>query len=220
MVSFVVRVMLPDRPGALGAVASRIGSVRGDVVSVEVVEHGGGLAVDEFVVSLPDADNLGLLVSEIAEVDGASVEDVHPVENGRRDRRLDAYDAAKSLLRERSPEGILGLLATLAGRELDARWVAVLDPGVSSVVAYDGRPPSSEWLAAHVTGGAADGEPVHDVAVVDLVSWDLVLMAGRPGWRIGPRELARLEALCGLADARWSEVGGRDQHGAHTASTG
>src|ERR687894_623261 len=31
METFVVRVWVPDRPGALGQVASRIGAVRGDV---------------------------------------------------------------------------------------------------------------------------------------------------------------------------------------------
>ena len=43
--SLVVRVWLPDRPGALGAVASRIGGVGGDVHEIEVVDHGAGRAV-------------------------------------------------------------------------------------------------------------------------------------------------------------------------------
>jgi len=33
--TFLLRVELPDRPGALGAVASRIGAVRGDLVAVD-----------------------------------------------------------------------------------------------------------------------------------------------------------------------------------------
>src|SRR5437667_360495 len=35
MTTYVVRVWVPDRPGALGAVASRIGAVRGDLVGLE-----------------------------------------------------------------------------------------------------------------------------------------------------------------------------------------
>ena len=31
MLTYVARIWVPDRPGALGAVASRIGAVRGDV---------------------------------------------------------------------------------------------------------------------------------------------------------------------------------------------
>ncbi|MEY4175069.1 MAG: hypothetical protein RI900_2234, partial [Actinomycetota bacterium] len=44
MQTFVVRVWLPDRPGALGQVASRVGAVRGDVVGIEILERGGGSA--------------------------------------------------------------------------------------------------------------------------------------------------------------------------------
>lgn len=38
----MVRVWMPDRPGALGQVASRIGSVGADVVGVEILERGAG----------------------------------------------------------------------------------------------------------------------------------------------------------------------------------
>ena len=37
--TFVLRVWLPDRPGALGQVASRIGAVRGDVVGIDILEQ-------------------------------------------------------------------------------------------------------------------------------------------------------------------------------------
>ena len=52
--TFVIRMWLPDRPGALGQVASRIGAVRGDVVGIDILERDGGQAVDELVVELPD----------------------------------------------------------------------------------------------------------------------------------------------------------------------
>ena len=39
MANFVVRVWLPDRPGALGLVASRIGAIGGDIVGVDVLER-------------------------------------------------------------------------------------------------------------------------------------------------------------------------------------
>src|SRR5687767_13200202 len=54
MALYVVRLWLPDRPGALGQVASRIGAVRGDVVGIEILERGAGRAIDELVVRLPD----------------------------------------------------------------------------------------------------------------------------------------------------------------------
>jgi hypothetical protein len=68
-------VWLPDRPGALGLVASRIGAIGGDIVGVDVLERSDTVAVDEFAVVLADAGLVNLLVREIEEVDGASVEE-------------------------------------------------------------------------------------------------------------------------------------------------
>jgi ACT domain-containing protein len=77
---YLVRVRLPDRPGALGLVASRIGSVGGDIVVVDITERGGGMAVDEFVVELASAELVGLLRHEILEVDGVSIEELRELE--------------------------------------------------------------------------------------------------------------------------------------------
>ncbi|WP_457831517.1 hypothetical protein, partial [Staphylococcus aureus] len=78
MATFLLRVWVPDRPGALGAVASRIGAVRGDLIGIDILERGAGRAIDELVVDLPDAALVPLLVSEVSEVDGVDVEDVRP----------------------------------------------------------------------------------------------------------------------------------------------
>ncbi len=97
MNSFVVRVWLPDRPGALGQVASRIGGVRGDVVGIEILERGGGSAIDELVVSVPDEVTLSMLVAEISQVDGVAVEVVRPIEADRPDAAMVALEAAAIL---------------------------------------------------------------------------------------------------------------------------
>jgi UTP:GlnB (protein PII) uridylyltransferase len=73
MARYVVRVELPDRPGALGLVASRIGAVGGDIVAVDILQRVDGRAVDEFVVQLPDGHPTDLLTAEIHEVDGVRV---------------------------------------------------------------------------------------------------------------------------------------------------
>ena len=52
-VRLVVRVWLPDRPGALGLVASRIGAIGGDIVGIDVLERSEHVAVDEFAVDAP-----------------------------------------------------------------------------------------------------------------------------------------------------------------------
>ena len=51
--SFLIRVQLPDRPCALGAVATALGRAGGDIDSVDIVERGPGTAVDDLVVDLP-----------------------------------------------------------------------------------------------------------------------------------------------------------------------
>ena len=76
MPTYLVRVWRPDRPGALGQVASRIGAVQGDVVGIEILERGAGRAIDELVVELPEDGLVDLLVTEISQVDGVDVEDV------------------------------------------------------------------------------------------------------------------------------------------------
>ena len=72
----VLSVRLPDRPGALGAVASRIGAVGADITDVVVARRSDGSALDVFHLTLPatDVDVLSLLVQELREVDGAAIE--------------------------------------------------------------------------------------------------------------------------------------------------
>ena len=41
--SFLIRVQLPDSPGTLGAVATALGTVGADILSVDVVERGSGV---------------------------------------------------------------------------------------------------------------------------------------------------------------------------------
>ena len=49
MAGYVVRIALPDRPGALGLVASRIGAVGGDIVAINILDRDEGHAVDATV---------------------------------------------------------------------------------------------------------------------------------------------------------------------------
>jgi ACT domain-containing protein len=73
MAGYVVRISLPDRPGALGLVASRIGAVGGDIVAINILDRDGGHAVDEFVVEIGGQHLVELMRHEIHEVDGVSV---------------------------------------------------------------------------------------------------------------------------------------------------
>jgi hypothetical protein len=239
--TFLLRVGLPDRPGALGAVASRIGAVRADVVAIDIVGRGEGRAVDEFVVELADEGHVSLLLSEVAEVDGVEVEEVRILPRMISDRQLDPYETAAAILGERTPHGVLSAVATRARHELSAAWAAIVDVQERVLVASSGEAPAGPWLAAYVGGTRwhapspdrrraqieVDAEaPVHghapaaDVAWVDLAVWDLVMAVGRPGWPIGEDDRRRLGAIGKLADIRWTDLAETESRASHPSRTG
>ncbi len=78
---YIVRIALPDRPGALGLVASRIGAVGGDIVAINILERDGGNAVDEFVIEIGGHHLIELLQSEIHEVDGVTVLEIRAADS-------------------------------------------------------------------------------------------------------------------------------------------
>ena len=208
---FLVRVALTDRPGALGSVASRIGSVRGDVIGVEIVERGGGRALDEFVVELPEDADVSLLRAEIEEVDRAVVVDVRPLPGGRQvghhHSRRAAYESASAVVAAAGPHEVLRLLTLTARLELEADWAAVVDAGDGCVMATDGRSPGPGWLTDHaaaVRPGTHDATV--DVAAAILDVWDLVLLVGRPGWALSQSERRLVQSLARLADARSAQL--------------
>ena len=92
MFNYLIRVQLPDRPGALGAVASRIGSVGGDVVSIDILQRDHGSRGGRAGVGLAGDDLIDLLRDEILEVDGVSIESIRPVEGPLPDRDTELLD--------------------------------------------------------------------------------------------------------------------------------
>ena len=81
MAGYIVRIALPDRPGALGLVASRIGAVGGDIVAINILERDGGNAVDELVIEIGGHHLIELLQSEIHEVDGVTVLEIRAADS-------------------------------------------------------------------------------------------------------------------------------------------
>lgn len=204
----LVRVWLPDRPGALGLVASRIGAVEGDIVGIDVLEHGGGVAVDEFAVVLRDVDAMNLLVREIEEVDGASVEEVRRVEHFP-DPRLDALESASRLCGAPTVAALHDTLVAEIRAEFLADWSALLTVG--TVLASSGEPvPDPCVLEALEVGTAAsprvaDGTTgPDDLAVAAVPSFDATLLVGREGHPFRRRERAQLLALSRIAERTWT----------------
>jgi len=204
MVTFVVRVWLPDRPGALGQVASRIGAVHGDVVGIDILERGGGSAIDELTVNLPDAGLVDLLVAEIRQVDGVAVEDVRPVSPGRPDGSLAALTTAAAIVAaplEQRLQVACESLRTL----LDADWAVALCIDGPAAVAHDGAMPELEWLAAFLAGSEHLSDQMDhtpgELVWCRLQRCGVALACGRAGRVFHARERDEFRLLGGIAES-------------------
>jgi len=204
----LVRVWLPDRPGALGLVASRIGAVDGDIVGIDVLERGENVAVDEFAVVFRRPVTLELLVREIEEVDGASVEEIRTIDHFP-DPRLDALESATTLCATKTVAQLHETLVEQTRAEFLAEWSALVADG--AVLASAGElTHDASVLSALVAGTAAsplvaDGTTgPDDLAVATLGEHRAALLVGRDGRAFRRRERAQLVALAGIADRTWS----------------
>jgi hypothetical protein len=201
--TYVVRVWLPDRPGALGQVASRVGAVRGDVVGIEILETGGGRAVDDLTVQLPEPGLVDLLIAEIGEVDGVDVEDVYKVDRPRIDADLDGLEAAATLA-EAGGDPLVALGGSLHDL-LRAEWVVVASLSGGGVIVEVGKPPATAWLVAFVEGarhlGADSGGAPDDLAWAIGERNDVLVAVGRAGQPFRGRERRQVTALTRVADA-------------------
>ncbi|WP_420450476.1 hypothetical protein [Ilumatobacter sp.] len=202
MTTVVVRVWMPDRPGALGQVASRIGAVRGDVLGIEILEQGADRVVDELTVSLPSEDIVPLLTAEIDAVDGVAVEDVRKVEPDRIDLNLSALAAGAAMAEAACSERV-GLLCSAVQRLVEAEWAVVMRG--TDVVAHVGSAPDVGWLQAFLAGSehlsSIDEALPSDLVWAHLLSSGLTVAAGRSGLPIHERERVRVSLLARLADA-------------------
>jgi hypothetical protein len=205
MPTFVVRVWVPDRPGALGAVASRIGAVRGDLIGIDILERGAGRAIDELVVELPEADLVPLMVREVGQVDGVDVEDVRPAIEVLLDPRLDALETAASLVEKGDVPALLSALAERCARDLEADWAAVVDLDAPAPVMSVGAVPPAAWLIAFIAGSRASmapGATTGAEAVAGPVPMSLK-PAGRP-----LAGTVRPVPTTGPDDVAWADMGG------------
>ena len=82
--SFLLRVVLPDKPGSLGAVATALGNAGADILGVDVVERADGHAIDDLAVELPAGRPPDVLITAAESVPGVEVESVRP-HSGRLD---------------------------------------------------------------------------------------------------------------------------------------
>jgi ACT domain len=122
-VSYLLRLVVPDRPGILGAVATALGDAGVDIVSLDVLERGNGVAVDDVVVDLPRNRLPDSLITAAQTVPGVTVESLRPFA-GPLDthRELELLEALA-----RAAEGTPAkLLAAELPRVFHSGWAVVL----------------------------------------------------------------------------------------------
>ncbi|MDQ2586171.1 amino acid-binding protein [Saccharothrix yanglingensis] len=209
--SFLIRVQLPDRPGALGAVATALGHIGADILSVDVVERGAGLAIDDLVVELPSGRLPDVLITAAESIDGVEVDAVRPYAGV-----LDTHRELE-LVEEVAEDPKHGLEVFTEGvpKIIRAGWAVVVSWDgakvhrlTSSSAAPETRLEAQPWMPlarATVLDGDDDWVPETwrelgtELAATPLGKPDRVLLVGRPG---GPMfraaEVARLAHLAGI----------------------
>src|ERR1700761_3702746 len=122
--SYLLRIQLADRPGSLGALAVALGSVGGDILSLDVVERSGGYAIDDLIIELPVGAMPDTLITAAEKLPGVQVDSVRPhtglLEAHRELELLDHVAAAGDW------ESRLQVLADEAPRVLRVSWCTVL----------------------------------------------------------------------------------------------
>ena len=208
--TYLLRVVLPDRPGMLGALATALGEAGADILSLDVVERGPEGAVDDLVVALPPGGLADRLLTAARSVDGAVVEHLRP-HHGATDLHPDLalVDALAA-----EPARALLLLVEHCPAVFRAGWSAVVERGPAGARALHATsgapalPPDLPWLplpGARRLDARADDVP-HDwralgteLAAAPVGRPDLALLLGRPG---GPAfrasEVLRLAHLAGI----------------------
>ena len=123
-VSYLLRLVRPDRPGILGAVATALGDAGIDIVSLDVVERYGGVAVDDVVVELPRDRLPDSLITAAQAVPGVTVESLRPFAGPLDTHR--ELELLESLAR--ADEGTaVKLLAAELPRVFHSGWSVILE---------------------------------------------------------------------------------------------
>ncbi|WP_410674756.1 amino acid-binding protein [Amycolatopsis sp. cmx-4-68] len=209
--SFLIRVLLPDSPGTLGAVATALGTVGADILSVDVVERGTGVAVDDLVVELPSGRLPDALITAAESVEGVEVDAVRPyagVLDTHRELELVEEIAAQ-------PKSGLDILAEGVPRIVRAGWAMIVQHAETGAVRLASSSAAPEtpitdlpWLPLE-RATVLDGEEAWipetwqelgtELAATPLGKPGKALLVARPG---GPAfraaEVARLAHLAGI----------------------
>ena len=216
-----VRIWVPDRPGVLGAIATRIGGILGNVVGLEVLERDGGVAVDELTVELPDIGLVDGMCRQIQSVEGAGVEEVRAVGPDEEERYLRVMSAALAIFETANAAAALSALIGFTEELFDLDWATLCDLTTGTPVHSVGEVPATPWLAAFAEGtrteadGTRNDAPANGTDTADgrtdssgvlaehLQAADLSFFVGRSA-PFRRRERREVQLLTRVADHVWS----------------
>ncbi len=206
--SHLLRIVLPDVPGSLGAVASAIGTTGANINAIEIVEQrSDGTAVDDVFVEVGGAVLPDMVVSAVQRLDGVRVLWISRyAASGNLNLDLEAIE-----LLTQEPDRALERLTELAPRIFRSDW-ALVASAVDGHLARVHASPGSPVLPAAALGWFPVDKPARPeipaewegfsataIAVAPLGSGERIIAFGRHG---GPEildsELARLGHLAAL----------------------
>ncbi|BBX66139.1 hypothetical protein MSAS_53130 [Mycobacterium saskatchewanense] len=210
--SYLLRIVLVDRPGSLGSLAVALGSVGADILSLDVVERSSGNAIDDLVIELPPGAMPDTLITAAESLSGVRVDSVRPhtglLEAHRELELLDHVAAAAD------GESRLKVLVDEAPKVLRVSWCMVLRSSHGELQRLADSPGSPEtkedsapWLPierASTLDGTAEWVPQAwrdmDTTMVAAPLGDpnTAVVLGRPGPEFRPSEVARLGYLSGI----------------------
>jgi len=205
----LLRVRLPNRPGALGAVASALGGIGADINLVEIVEKSGDVEVDEFILDLPPSQTVPSLVAACDSLPGVQVQWVR---NYPRGGGIDLdVELHRRMAADNSRAG--ETLVSAAPLVFRAQWSLLLrisgSPHVifSSPGAPDLDPDIAQRFGPFATihrvalePGWLPGWEAHHAAVAPVSEQHAVVIGRRGEPPFFPSELARLAHLVGGAE--------------------
>ncbi len=210
--SYLLRIELVDRPGSLGALAVALGSVGADILSLDVVDRGGGYAIDDLVIELPPGAMPDTLITAAEALRGVRVDSVRPhMGLLEAHRELELLDHAAA-----APDNAtrLQVLVDEAPKVLRVSWCVVLHSSqdelerlAGSAGAPETKASSAPWLPierATTLDGSGEWIPQAwrdmDITMVAAPLGDphTAVVLGRPGPEFRPSEVARLGYLAGI----------------------
>ncbi|WP_156689747.1 amino acid-binding protein [Mycobacterium sp. Marseille-P9652] len=212
MPSYLLRIVLVDRPGSLGSLAVALGSVGADILSLDVVERSAGHAIDDLVIELPPGAMPDTLITAAESLSGVWVDSIRPhtglLEAHRELELLDHVAAAAD------SDARLKVLVNEAPKVLRVSWCMVLrsaDGELQRLADSPGTPEtkanSAPWLPierATALDSTAEWIPQAwrdmDTTMVAAPLGDphTAVVLGRPGPEFRPSEVARLGYLAGI----------------------